>query len=162
MAFATTTTLEIKMVGTVFNSATTALASLCITDAENEIKKRLAKRYDFSSAPFLTTTTYPPVIVSLTETLAIGYMYENMARGGKESYIRSDKYIKRVMDNLTELNEGSAQLIGVDGVPVEELTEGEWQVFTTDQHPNTFNEDDPKHWRVSKDKLDDISDERDE
>jgi len=161
MAFATTTTLQVKMVGTTFNSATTALATLCITDAENEIKKRLAKRYDFSAAPFLTTTTYPPMIVTLTETLAIGYMYENLARGGKESYVRSDKYIKRVMDNLTELNEGSAQLIGVDGIPVDELEDGEWQVFTTEQYPNTFNEDDPENWDVSSDKLEAISDERD-
>lgn len=161
MPFTSATALSIKMVGTVFNTATTSLATQCITDAENEIKKRLAKRYDFSAAPFLTTTTYPPMIVTLTETLAIGYMYDNMSRGGKEGMARADRYIKRVMDNLTELNEGAAQLLDTTGAPVSEI-EGEWTVYATEAYSHTFNEDEPKDWAVSTDKLDDISDERDE
>jgi hypothetical protein len=149
------------MVGTVNDTATVSLASASIYDAENEIKKRLGKRYDFSVSPFLTTTSIPPMITSLTETLAIGYMYENMARGSKEGYARADRYIKRVTDNITELLEGEAALLNTAGAALTEL-EGPWRVQSTDAYPPTFNEDDPKFWKVSTDKLEDIEDERDE
>ncbi len=149
------------MVGTTFDTATTSLASACVYDAENEIKKLLAKRYDFGASPFLTTTSIPPIISTLTETLAIGYMYENMARGSKEGYARADRYIKRVMDNIEKLNEGMAQLVDSSGVVVPEI-DGEWAIRNTENYPTTFNEDDPKHWRVSKTKLEDISDDRED
>lgn len=160
MAFATTSSLAVKMVGTVFDTATTSLASASIYDAENEIKKRLAKRYDFGATPFLTSTTYPPQIVSMTETLALGYMYENMARGSKEGYARADRYIKRVMDNIEELVNGEAQIIDTAGDPVTEL-DGDFKVLSTEAYSQTFNEDDPESWGVSQDKLDDIEDLRD-
>jgi hypothetical protein len=148
------------MIGTKNDTATSALASVCITDAENEIKKRLAKRYDFSGSPFDTTTTIPPIITTLTETLAIGYMYENMARGSKEGHARADRYIKRVMDNITELLEGDAQLMDASGELIAE-TEGEWSVFnSTEGYSPTFNEDDPENWTPDQEKLDDIADER--
>jgi hypothetical protein len=161
MPFATTSSLQAKMVGTIFDSATTVLASTCIYDAENEIKKRLSGRYDFAAAPFLTTTTYPPMIITLTETLAIGYMYENMSRGSKEGYARADRYIKRVMENLKALSEGDAQLVDTAGVVVDEL-DGDWQVLVTESYPHTFNEDDPENWAVSSEKIDDIASERDD
>lgn len=162
MSFATTTALQVKMIGTTFDTATSALASACIVDAQSEITKRLAKRYDFAAAPFNgSASLYPPMIVSLTETLAIGYMYENMARGSKETYQRADRYIKKVMDNLEALAGGVAQLVGVDGVPVDEIS-GDWTVLSTDNYPQTFNEDDPKQWRVSRNKLEDIKDERED
>lgn len=151
-----------RMVGTPStDTATVALAGQCLTDAENEIKKRLAKRYDFTAAPFDTTTTYPPQYTSLVELLAIGYMYENMARGSKDSYARADRYIKKVSDNINDLLEGNAQLLDTSGNPVSEI-DGEWTVYTTTNYPNTFNEDDPENWKVSSDKLDDIEALRDE
>ena len=160
--FATTTVLQTKMVGTpTFDTATLALASCCIYDAENEIRKRLASLYDFSASPFLTTTTLPPMIVTLTETLAIGYMYENMARGGKEGYVRSDRYIKRVSDNIKMLLDGDAKLVTSAGVDVAQL-DNNWGIQVTTAYPNTFNEDDPHDWEVSTNKLDDISTDRDE
>jgi len=158
--FATTSSLSVKMVGTVFDTATSALASACVYDAENEIKKRLSKRYDFSAAPFLTTTSIPPMVTTLTETLAVGYMYENMARGSKEGYARADRYIDRVMDNLKQLLDGEAQLTDSSGDLIEEI-DGDWSVHTTENYAPTFNEDDPTDWVVSQDKLDDIEDERD-
>lgn len=162
MAFATTTSLQTKMVGSpTFDTATLALASACIYDAENEIKKRLSKRYDFSAAPFLTSTTYPPMIVTLCETLALGYMYENLARGGKESYVRADRYIKRAFDNMDMLNDGSAQLVDLTGNPVDEV-DGDWGIQVTEAYSNTFNEDDPHTWAVSSTKLDDIETGRDD
>ena len=158
--FATTSSLSTKMVGTVFDTATTNLASASIYDAENEIKKRLSKRYDFSASPFLTTTTIPPIISTLTETLAIGYMYENMARGSTEGYARADRFINRVMDNLKSLLEGEVQLTDSSGNLIEEI-EGDWVIHKTTDYAPTFNEDDPDNWIVDPDKLDDISDERD-
>jgi hypothetical protein len=144
-----------------FDTATLALASACIYDADNEIRKRLSKTYDFTAAPFLTTTTYPPMIVSLCETLALGYLYENMARGGKESYARADRYIKRAFENLNMLANGEAQLMSAAGVLVEE-SDGNWGIQVTEAYSNTFNEDDPHTWSVSSTKLDDIETSRDD
>ncbi len=150
------------MVGTTFDSATTSLAQLCITDAENELRKRLSKRYDFSIAPFLLYSTVPPMVITLAETLAVGYMYENMSRGGKEANARADRYIKRAMENITDLLEGSAQLVTSAGVLVDEIS-GDWRTLSsTDNYSPTFNEDDPDSWAVSSNKLDDISSEREE
>lgn len=159
--FATTSSLQTKMVGTVFDTATTNLASACIYDAESEIKKQLSKRYDFAASPFLTTTTIPPIVTYMTETLALGYMYENMARGSKEGHQRADRYIKRVMDNLTSLQDGDVQLMDSSGSLITEIT-GDWIVRgTNSSYSPTFNEDDPTSWAVDQDKLDDIADERD-
>lgn len=147
------------MAGTVNNSATVSLASACIYDAENEIKKHLSKRYDFSVAPFLTTTTIPPIVTTMTETLAIGYVYENMARGSKEGYARADRYIQRVMDNIASLLAGEAQLTDSSGDLITEI-DGDWTVYSTDTYTPTFNEDDPSQWAPDDDKLDDIDSDR--
>ena len=147
------------MVGTVFDTLTTNLASASIYDAEAEIEKRLSKRYDFSAAPFDTTTTIPPMITVLTETLAIGYMYENMSRGSKEGYARADRYIKRVMENIDSLLAGEAQLTDSSGDLITEI-DGDWAIQSATDYSPTFNEDDPDNWAVDQDKLDDIADER--
>lgn len=159
--YATTTGMAVKMVGTVFDSATTSLASACIYDAENEIKKQLGKRYDVSSAYFQTTTSIPPIIRSLAETLAIGYMYEFMARGSKEGHARADRYIKRVMENLKSIAEGTLQVTDTAGAALTGNPD-EWKVHSnTTDYSNTFNEDAPANWEVDPDKLEDIESERD-
>lgn len=158
--FATTTALAVKMVGTTFDTATTALASACIVDAENEIKKHLAKQYDLGSIYF--TTSIAPQVTSMTETLALGYMYENMSRGSKEGHARADRYIKRVMDNLIKLADGTLQLFDTAGALIP-CSGNEWRVdCNTSDYPATFNEDHPRKWKPSSDKLDDIKDEREE
>jgi hypothetical protein len=155
--FATTTSLQTKMVGTpTFDTATTNLASACIYDAENELRKLLSKRYDFGATPFLSASSLPPVIVTLTETLAIGYMYENMARGSKDGYARADRYIKRVMDDVALLVAGEAQLVDTAGAVVDEIA-GDWAIIQTTQYEPTFNEDDPRKWKIDQDKLNDIA-----
>ena len=160
--FATTTGLQTKMVGTSFDTATTNLASLCIWDAENEIKKQLAKTYDTSSDYFNTSTSIPPMVRTLAENLAVGYMYENMSRGSKEGYARADRYIKRTMENLKALQEGTLQLFDTAGSLIEGSGQ-QWQVLSnTKDYSNTFNEDNPKRWKISEEKLDDIDSERDE
>ncbi len=158
---ATTTSIQIMMVGTVFDTVTTALVAQCLTQAENEIKKQLSKRYDISSTYFTSSAVTPPQINTLAERLTIGYAYEAMARGSKEGYARADRYIKQVMDNLTQLREGEVQLFDTAGDLIDELAL-EWQVqHTGENYSPTFNEDDPKNWKVDRDKLEDIDGERD-
>jgi len=158
--FATTTSLFTKMVGTINDTTTVSLASVCIFDAENEVKKRLAKRYDFSASPFDTTTTHPPMIITLVQNLAIGYMYESMSRGSKESYARADRYIKKSIENIQGLLNGDFQLHDAAGDLVSE-TDGSWKVYeSTSSYSPTFNEDEPTSWQPDEDKLDDIASDR--
>lgn len=161
--YATTTGLQTKMVGTVFDSATTSLASACIYDAENEVKKYLSKRYDLETAYFTTATSIPPLVRSLTETLAVGFMTEHMARGSKEAIARGAAIQKRAMDNLTMIQEGKSQLFDTAGALIpEDSTGSDWQVLHNGEtYAPTFDEGDPKNWKVDRDKLTDIADEKD-
>jgi phage gp36-like protein len=158
----TATSISPYMVGTRFDTATTALAVQCLSDAENEIKKWLAKRYDLSSATFQTSTSAPPVLRSLATRLTVGYMYENMSRGSKEGHARADRYIDSVLDNLKALQDGTVGLVDTTGSAIPEST-SEWTIYeNVSGYTPTFLEDDPKDWKVSQTKLDDIGDERDE
>lgn len=158
--FATTTSLQLRMVGTNFDAATTLLGTACIEDAENEIRKRLSSTYDFTTAYFTDPVLTPPMIETLCLQLAEGYMYECMARGGKDAFARSDRFIKRVFDNLDKIADGTFQLLDVNGLQIT-ATKTKWQVrSTTDQYATTFNEDQPRRWRVDSQKLQDIADER--
>lgn len=160
----TTTSLEAKMIGTVFDTATISLANQCITDAENEIKKWIGKRYDLSDTTYFSSATVaPPLLKTLNADLAVGYMYESMSRGSKEGYARADRYIKRVMDNLKNLQDGTVALVNSSGDLVPEDADREWKVYeNVSSYAPTFNEDNPKNWKVSRNKLNDIDDERDE
>lgn len=100
------------------------------------------------------------MLVTLAQTLALGYMYENMARGSKEGYARADRYINRVMANIVDLKNGDAQLTDINGGLVTEI-DGDWAIQVTTAYSPTFNEDDPENWKVDTNKLEDISDERD-
>lgn len=158
--FATTTALATKMVGTNFDTATTSLATACITDAENEIKKNLSTMYDLEAAYFNTATSCPPMVRTLAENLSVAYMYECLSRGGKESYMRSDRLQKRVLDNLKSLAEGTLQLFDTAGALIVP-TKTKWQVHcNTTEYAPTFNEDAPRRWKVDETKLQDIADGR--
>lgn len=155
---ATTTALSAKMIGTVFDTATSALATECITDAEAEVMKHISERYDLTQ--FYQSTTVCPLLNSLSRDLAIAYMYDAMSRGSKEADARAERKIKRVMDNLALLRDGQVQLTDNSGNIIDEMV-GKWQTQsnTTDYSP-TFNEDHPRNWRQDRDKLEDIKDER--
>lgn len=157
--FCTTTSLETQWgTGNSF-SGLTALASDCITDAENEVKKRLAVKYDVGE--WTTSAATPPMVQTITKWLAVGYLYEATARGSKEAFARADRYIKRGQQNLDEILAGKAELTDSSGDVVEVDAEAKPVLGnTTDYHP-TFNEDSPLNWRPDSDKLDDIDDERD-
>lgn len=160
--FATTTSVFIKMVGTQSDSATTQLVGQCLDDAENEIKKWLSKRYDLTATYFTTYSSVPPMVRTLAIDLTVGYAYENMARGSKEGYARADRYIKRVMENLKAIAAGEVQLYTTAGGLITESMTDFTVYENSSSYSPTFNEDDPKNWAVSQNKLDDIEDERDE
>ncbi len=160
--YATTTSLDTLMVGTQFDTATTALASKCIEWAEAEVNKHISKRYNTSASPFDTTTTIPPIIVSLTEQLGTGYTWRNMSRGSKESSKRADDFIDSAVENLEAISAYELSILDSSGSLVTEKTNTSFQVLAnTDSYHTTFDEDNPLNWSIDKDKLTDIADERD-
>lgn len=160
--YATYTSLQTVMVGTQFDSATTALATKTIQWAESEVNKHIAKRYNISGSPFDTSTTIPPVIVSLTEQLATGYVWRANSRGSKESNKRAKDMIDGVLENLQALAKYELSILDSAGSLVTEKTNTSFQVLSnTDTYTPTFDEDNPLNWAIDKDKLTDISNGRD-
>ena len=154
--YCTTTSLDTLMVGVSFDTATSALADKCITWAEDEINKKLAKRFDVST----WTTTTPPLVISLCEQLSQGYMHQQLSRGGVESMTRGQTYIDRVTDNLNMLAENKLQLVDSTGSAITRLS-GLGVMSNTKDYTPTFAEDSELNWSVDTDKLADISDSRD-
>lgn len=160
--YATTTSLETMMVGTVFTGQT-ALASKCITWAESEVNKYLSKRYDLTASPFNTTTSIPTMVTTWTEWLAQGYLYQQMGRGSKEARERGKDFLDRAIENLKSVAEYKLDLVNSAGSVVADMSTGAYRVqSSTVNYSNTFNEDDELSWRVSSNKEDDIDSERDE
>lgn len=158
--YCTTTSLETLWGGASFTDLTDT-ASLMITQAENEIDKRLSKRYDMSSAIFQTTTSVPPMITTLCQWLSLGYLYENTARGSQDAFVRADRYINKAHENMDAILEYKADLVDTDGEKVPD-SNNQFNVYSNqDDYHETFNEDDPLNWSVDCDKLDDIADDRD-
>lgn len=157
--YATTTSLEVLMSDTTFNTATTSLCDKLIVHAENEVNKYLSKRYDIS---LFVAGSVPPLVTSLAETLTEGYMYQRMSRGSKEGMGRAKDLIKQAIDNLTLIADYKLDLINTAGSSVAEDSNSSYQIISnTKNYSPTFNEDDELNWRVDSDKLDDIKTERD-
>lgn len=148
------------MIGTDFDSATSSLATKCITHAENEINKWISKRYDITA--FNTSTSIPPLITSLTETLSEAYMYQRMSRGNKEWRDRAKDLIIQVTDNLKEIANYKLDLVNTAGSVIVDMSNTSYRCLSsTDTYSTTFNEDSELNWAVDQDKLDDIESERD-
>lgn len=148
------------MVGTEFDTATTSLATRLITHAENEVNKYLSRRYDVSA--FNTSTAIPPLVTSLTETLAEGYMYQRMSRGGKEAMTRANELIKQAVSNLKDIAEYKLDLVDTNGSSIVDMSQTAYRVLcNTSDYTPTFAEDDELNWEVDIDKLDDIDSARD-
>lgn len=157
--YATTSSYDVILVGTTLDTATTSVISKCITWAENEINKKLSKRYDVSS--WSTAALTPPMVTTMCEQLALGYFYDNNSRGGKEGGVRADRLIKRVMDNLNELANGQLELVNSSGSIITARGTAKGVLSSTSDYSATFAEDDPLNWETDSDKLDDISSNRD-
>ena len=159
MGYCTTTSIALRMIGTTFDSATTSLCTELISDADAEINKYLSKRYDVSA---FTSTSLPPIIETWAKRLTTGYMYQEMARGGKDGLAHGQSLIDPVLKNLEMIADRKADLIGSDGTPVEESANGSFELkSSTTNYTPTFNEDEPISWATDQDKLDDIEDGRD-
>lgn len=152
--YATTSSLQTIMIGTSFDSATTSLCSKMLTHAENEINKYISKRYDISV--FNTTTSIPPILTSLCETLTEGYMYQRMNRGDASG--RGKELIDQAITNLMLIADYKLDLINSTGSVIDEMSAGGYQILSTsDGYSTTFDEDNELNWEVSPTKLDDIS-----
>lgn len=155
--YCTTTSLEILMVGTTFDTATTALISKLITHSENEVNKYLSKRYDLNSIAI----SVPPLVTSLTETLTEGYAYQRMSRGGKDAMKRGNELIKQAIDNLKLIADFKADLLDSTGQTIADDVNATGRVLcNTKDYSTTFNEDSELKWEIDSDKLDDIESER--
>lgn len=142
------------MVGTTFDTATTSLVSKLITHSENEVNKYLSKRYDIGSF----VSSVPPLVTSLTETLAEGYSYQRMSRGGKEAMARGSALIKQAQENLKMIAEFKADLLDSNGDTIAEASDASGLILcNTKDYNSTFDEDSEINWEVDPSKLDDIS-----
>jgi len=155
--YATTTSFSTWLIGTTMDSATTSLVGQCITWAENEINKKLAKRYDISSFQ----TTVPPHVRGMCEQLATGLFYRHNARGGKDGLARAKEFIDPVTKNLEELAKGMLELVNTAGSLITPRGSAKGVLSSTSDYTSTFGEDDPLSWVIDPDKLDDISSDRD-
>lgn len=158
--YCTTTSLETLMVGTTFDSLTTALASKCVDFAESEANKYLGKRYNIASWDSAGST--PPMVRTLCEWLGMGYTYISMDRGKDRVDKRGEKFIELAKENLKDIAEYKADLFDTSGSLVTDISTTSIRILSnTDSYTNTFDEDNPLNWAVDSDKLDDIDDERD-
>lgn len=135
------------------------MAADCISDAEAEIDKRLAVKFDVDG--WTTNALTPPAVQTICKWLAIAYIHEATARGSKDAYARADRYLKKANDNLQELVDGTATLVDSTGALVNGDSDENPVYCNTTNYTPTFNEDDQKNWATDADKLDDIADERD-
>ena len=158
--YCSTTSLATIMIGTTFDSITTALAAKLITHAENEVNKYLSKRYDISA--FNTSTSIPPLVTSLTETLAEAYMQRRMSRGGKEILAYAKDLIKDTTDNLKLIADYKLDLVNTAGSVIADMSQTAYRVLSsTSGYTPTFDEDDELNWSPDESKLSDIANERD-
>jgi len=163
--YATVTGLAQNMIGTKFlttTSETSVLAGKCITQAENEINKWLSRRYDIGS--FLAAP--PPLVTSLCETLAEGYMRIRQVRGAnsaKEVKAYQETLINPVLENLKAISEYKANVVDSTGAVIpDSANTGAFQIHcSTSEYAPTFNEDAETRWKTDPDKLEDIAAERD-
>lgn len=159
--FATTTSLDTLMVDTTFDTATSALATQCITQAENKIREKMSERYDTSADAWQTSTSTPPVVTTWCEWLSMGYMYESLSRGGKEAFKRADRFIDKAMNNMDHVLDFEANVVNTLGSAITDAATTFQVLSNTEDYHATFDEDDPTSWNVDPDKLDDIEDGRD-
>lgn len=154
--FATTTALDTMIPGVLINTTTvSSLASLCIDWAETHVKAKISRRYDTSSDPFLTSTSIPPQLTSLTEQLAGGYFFQQISRGAPESMARGQLLIDMAKESLLMLADSDCDLLNTAGSSVSERVTSSRQevISSSSSFYTTFDEDSPLNWKVDPSKL---------
>jgi phage gp36-like protein len=161
--YMTSTTLDLVMVGVNFSAADMAtLSAKAVTQAEAEVDKYLSKRYDLSSSPFDTSTSIPPIVISLSEQIAEAYMWRWMSRGSKESLKRAKDMLEGAQANLESIRDYEMDLIDTAGDVVADKEDTAFRVeCNTSTYTPTFAEDKETNWAVDSDKIQDIADSRD-
>jgi hypothetical protein len=120
----------------------------------------LAQRYDVSAAEFNTTTSVAPALKPITRWLAASYFYLHTSRGGKEAMARSKAYKDMAMENIEKLIDRKVDLVDQSGAVIDERADAYQVLSNTKDYIDTFAEDDPLHWGVDPDKIEDIEDDR--
>lgn len=157
--YATTTALSARMPDLELDTATTALVSACIDDAEAEVNKYLSRRYSLAS--FQTTTAaIPPIMRAITVKLSEGYLWQRNSRGAKESLARGNSLEKGALLNLKDITEYQANLVDTAGALIlDDANNSAYRVLcNTSGYEPTFNEGPSLDWGVDQDKIDDIED----
>ena len=160
--YCTYTSLSPLMKGTNLDTATIDTINECIEMAEDEIDKYLSKRYDISQFRLADSIgAVSPTVKTICKNLSLGYAWDALSRGGKESGVRADRYMDRAMQNLKDIADGKANVLDVDYGVIADVSGGSYEVYTnTDEYSSTFNEDNPLNWAVDPDKLAAIATER--
>ena len=157
----TATSMATSLIGTTFDTVTTALMVEIVDDAENEIDKYLSRRYDISSDAFQTATSAPPILKTLTRQLVKGYFYRDNSRGGKESLTRANEYLDDARKCLSMIADFEMDLLNTSGSVIVDKSESGWRVqSSTNSYTDTFAEDSATEWVIDPDKLTDISNSR--
>lgn len=159
--FCDVTSVAAMLPDTELNTATSSLIGECITNAEDEIRRALAVRYDISSDYFQTSTATPPGLRKICKWLSIGYTYEALSRGGKNAFDRADRYIKKAMDEIKSIQEYKSSLVDTAGSVIPGGTNNLPMFSNTEDYHDTFDEGREIRWRIDRDKLQDIRDEKD-
>jgi len=139
----------------------TATLDEAVAEAEDQIRTALAPRYDVSSDYFQTSTSTPPIISTICKQLALGHVHEALSRGGKDAFVRADRYKKRGEEMLKKIVDREADVVDQSGDILGERTDAYMVDSNTKDYHDTFDEGSPLEWGPDHDKLDDISDERD-
>lgn len=155
----TVTSISVRVPDLELDTATTAMVSASIDDAEAEVNKYLSRRYDMS--PFQTTTaSIPPLMRTLSIRLTEAYVWQRNSRGAKESLKRGDNLEKSVIENLIALSTYVANLTDTAGSLIpSDANNGAFRVLSnTVDFRDTFNEGKSSQWHVDRDKLEAIDD----
>lgn len=160
MPYCESDSLQELLIGTKWDSATSALASKTVKFATSKMNSFLSRRYDVDT---LEDKVPPvPLLETICQWLATSYVYQFGSRGGKETLSRAKELREMAMECLVDIRDYKLDLTDASGSVITDLSNTAYQVLSnTSDYSTTFNEDDPLKWKVDDDKLDDIESERD-
>jgi len=137
------------------NTATAAVITERITEAQGIIDGKLARRY---SVPF-SATAVPPAIRSICRSMVRGMTVESYATYERHIDNALLEY-QRGLDQLQQYQDREADLINTAGSLIsEKRSDIFWS--STEDYENIVDLDDESNWAMTEDQADDIEDKRD-